>query len=205
MISPEVAFQVSYLLQGVLDRGTAASARALGVSDPLAGKTGTTNAARDSWFVGYSPDRATLVWVGYDDNRGTRLSGNRAALPIWSRFVVARRPAGGYQADRGAGRASTSSRSTPRPEASPGRRCPTVIAEAFLDRDRARDRLLSACRRSPAARAERRGRGLAAAAAAVVASRRLQAAPRGIPPASSRPSPRRACRGASPGSRMPRP
>jgi len=132
VISPEVAFQVSYLLQGVLDRGTAASARAQGVTDPLAGKTGTTNSARDSWFVGYSPDRATLVWVGYDDNRGTRLSGNRAALPIWSTFVVGRRPAGGYRPIE----APASVRFIevdPETGGFAGKRCPTTFAEAFLD------------------------------------------------------------------------
>ncbi|HVR31054.1 MAG TPA: PBP1A family penicillin-binding protein [Thermoanaerobaculia bacterium] len=132
VISPQVAYQVAYLLQGVLDRGTAASARALGVTDRLSGKTGTTNGGRDSWFAGFSPDRATLVWVGYDDNRQSRLSGSRAALPIWARFTTARRPAGGYE------------RLDPPPGVFffevdsetgglAGRRCPVVIEEAFLD------------------------------------------------------------------------
>jgi len=92
----DVAYLVTHVLQGVLDAGTAKSARAQGIVDRLAGKTGTTNDRRDSWFAGYAPIRATLVWVGYDDNATTRLSGARAALPIWSRFTRAVRPAGGY-------------------------------------------------------------------------------------------------------------
>jgi len=96
VVSAETAYLVTSLLQGVVDRGTGASARSQGVRGPLAGKTGTTNDRRDSWFAGYSPDRATVVWVGYDDNRRTQLSGARAALPIWARFTVAVAPRGGY-------------------------------------------------------------------------------------------------------------
>lgn len=96
VLSPEVAYLTNHLLQGVLDRGTAQSAREQGLGDALAGKTGTTNSRRDSWFAGYSPDRATLVWVGYDDNAKTQLSGTRAAVPIWTSFALAVRPAGGY-------------------------------------------------------------------------------------------------------------
>jgi len=97
-LSPESAYLVTSVLEGVFDRGTARVVREWGMVDPLAGKTGTTNDRRDSWFAGFSPDRATLVWVGYDDNTPTRLSGSRAALPIWNRFVWRRRPAGGYRA-----------------------------------------------------------------------------------------------------------
>jgi penicillin-binding protein 1B len=92
----ESAYLVTSMLQGVIDHGTAASARGLGVDGPLAGKTGTTNDRRDNWFAGYSPDRASIVWVGYDDNSATSLSGARAALPIWSRFTASVRPARGY-------------------------------------------------------------------------------------------------------------
>jgi penicillin-binding protein 1B len=79
-------YLVNRLLQGVLVDGTAASAPRHGVRGPFAGKTGTTNDRRDSWFAGYSPRRATLVWVGYDDNAESHLSGARAGLPIWARF-----------------------------------------------------------------------------------------------------------------------
>lgn len=94
VLQPHAAFLVTSLLQGVLDNGTGAGAG--GARGALAGKTGTTNDRRDNWFAGYSPDRVTVVWVGYDDNSRTRLSGAVAALPLWSRFVQAVRPRGGY-------------------------------------------------------------------------------------------------------------
>lgn len=97
-LSPAVAYLVTSALQGVFDRGTARSARRQGIRELLAGKTGTTNDRRDSWFAGYSSDRATLVWVGRDDNSSMRLTGATGALPIWTRFTVATRPPGGYPA-----------------------------------------------------------------------------------------------------------
>jgi penicillin-binding protein 1B len=99
-ISAESAYLVTSLLQGVLDRGTGAGARGQGLQGPLAGKTGTTNGRRDNWFAGYSPERATVVWVGYDDNARTRMSGARGALPIWTRFTIRVRPPGGYSTFR---------------------------------------------------------------------------------------------------------
>ncbi|MES1245863.1 MAG: PBP1A family penicillin-binding protein [Acidobacteriota bacterium] len=92
----EVAYEVTSILQGAMDHGTASPARSYGIRDALAGKTGTTNDRRDNWFAGYSPDRVTVVWVGYDDNSRTNLSGARAALPIWSRFTASVRPSRGY-------------------------------------------------------------------------------------------------------------
>jgi len=96
VFAPQPTYLVTSILQGVLDQGTGRGARRQGLMDPLAGKTGTTNDRRDSWFAGYSPTRVTVVWVGYDDNTPTRLSGARAALPIWARFMHAVRPPGGY-------------------------------------------------------------------------------------------------------------
>jgi penicillin-binding protein 1B len=96
VLAANVAYLVTGVLRGVLDRGTGRGVRSQGLEDPVAGKTGTTNSRRDSWFAGYSPERATLVWVGYDDNSSTRLSGARAALPIWTRFSYRVRPPGGY-------------------------------------------------------------------------------------------------------------
>jgi penicillin-binding protein 1B len=87
VISPQTAYLVTSILRGVVDHGTAASVRKQGVTDAVAGKTGTTNGRRDSWFAGYTGTRVTLVWVGYDDNSATRLSGARAAVPIWGRFT----------------------------------------------------------------------------------------------------------------------
>lgn len=95
VLSPQTAYLVTSLLQGVLERGTARGAAA-GLKGDVAGKTGTTNKRRDSWFAGYSPERATVVWVGFDDNSVTRLSGARAALPIWVRFTTQVAPRAGY-------------------------------------------------------------------------------------------------------------
>jgi penicillin-binding protein 1B len=95
-LSRETAYEITAMLRGVIDHGTGAGAQALGVTDGLAGKTGTSDDRRDVWFAGYAPDRVTVVWVGYDDNRPTRLSGASGALPLWSEFMVAMRPAAGY-------------------------------------------------------------------------------------------------------------
>ncbi|MGH7420079.1 MAG: PBP1A family penicillin-binding protein [Candidatus Rokuibacteriota bacterium] len=84
--APE-AYLVTSLLEGVINAGTGASARALGVPGSVAGKTGTTNDGRDAWFVGYSPNLLALVWVGFDDGSPAGLSGAEGALPIWSEFM----------------------------------------------------------------------------------------------------------------------
>lgn len=83
-ISAELAFQVSHVLQSVIEEGTASAARGK-LHRPAAGKTGTTNAQKDAWFIGYTPNVAAGVWVGFDDLRvlGDREQGARAALPIW--------------------------------------------------------------------------------------------------------------------------
>jgi 1A family penicillin-binding protein len=86
-VSPQAAYLVTSLLQGVVNRGTGAKARALGVEGPVAGKTGTTDGYRDAWFVGYTPDVVIGVWVGFDDERPIKLTGSQAALPIWSQLA----------------------------------------------------------------------------------------------------------------------
>jgi penicillin-binding protein 1B len=86
-ISPESAYLVHDVLEGVFRRGTARSAALLGFRGRAAGKTGTTDGTRDAWFVGYSGDLLALVWVGYDDNARTGLSGATGALPIWVEFM----------------------------------------------------------------------------------------------------------------------
>ncbi|MBS0155652.1 MAG: PBP1A family penicillin-binding protein [Nitrospira sp.] len=86
--SPQGVFLITSLLKGVVDHGTAAKARAMGVQGPIAGKTGTTDGYRDAWFVGYTPDLAIGVWVGFDDERPIKLTGAQAALPIWSDLAV---------------------------------------------------------------------------------------------------------------------
>ena len=79
--------QVIVVKKGVFDRGTAQSARALGFQGIAAGKTGTTSNYKDAWFVGFTPQLLGLSWVGFDDNTPHQMSGSRAALPIWVRFM----------------------------------------------------------------------------------------------------------------------
>lgn len=86
-VSPQAAYVVTSLLKGVVERGTAARAKSLGLAHPAAGKTGTTDGSRDAWFIGYTPDLVVGVWVGFDDGREVKLSGAQAALPIWTDFV----------------------------------------------------------------------------------------------------------------------
>jgi len=82
-VSPQAAYLVTSLLDGVIRRGTGVKAKVLGLTGAIAGKTGTTDGYRDAWFVGYSSDVVIGVWVGFDDERSIRLTGTQAALPIW--------------------------------------------------------------------------------------------------------------------------
>ena len=84
VLTPQIAFLVTSLLQSVMDDGTGAGVRARGFSLPAAGKTGTSH---DGWFAGYTPDLLCIVWVGFDDNRELNLSGAQSALPIWTEFM----------------------------------------------------------------------------------------------------------------------
>jgi penicillin-binding protein 1A len=83
------AYVVTSLLTSVIDHGTAVRAKALG--RPLAGKTGTSNGPKDTWFAGYSTDVAAVTWVGYDDGRvlGGAEQGAVTALPAWMTLMKA--------------------------------------------------------------------------------------------------------------------
>jgi penicillin-binding protein 1B len=87
VLSPPEAYLMTSLLEGVVNAGTGAPARTLGVTGAVAGKTGTTNEARDAWFVGYSSGLLAAVWVGYDGAEAHGLSGAEGALPIWAEFM----------------------------------------------------------------------------------------------------------------------
>lgn len=87
VVSEEAAFLVTYLMKGVIDAGTGNGVRRLGFDAPAAGKTGTTSHLRDAWFVGYTPQLVTVVWVGFDKNQGGYLTGASSALPIWTAFM----------------------------------------------------------------------------------------------------------------------
>jgi penicillin-binding protein 1B len=84
VIQPDTAFEITDMLAGVIDHGTARAARGLISNTALAGKTGTS---RDGWFVGYTPNLVCAVWIGFDDNRQLGLTGAEAALPVWADFM----------------------------------------------------------------------------------------------------------------------
>ena len=87
VIDPITAYQLSSMLEGVVQRGTAASARGLGRW--VGGKTGTTNEYRSAWFVGFSSDIVVGVFIGFDDNRslGYGETGTTAAVPVFADFM----------------------------------------------------------------------------------------------------------------------
>lgn len=89
IISESTAYLITSLLQGVILEGTGRGAKR--INRPVAGKTGTTNGYYDAWFIGYSPQIATGVWVGFDNEEslGQSETGARAALPIWYKFMNA--------------------------------------------------------------------------------------------------------------------
>jgi len=86
VISPQTAYMMTYLMQGIIQRGTGRAASYL--KWPLGGKTGTTDEYTDAWFVGFSPSLCAGVWVGHDKqiSIGERQSGAVAALPVWRDF-----------------------------------------------------------------------------------------------------------------------
>ena len=87
VMSPEVAYTVTSMLESVVQHGTGRRVRAL--ERPAAGKTGTTNDFHDAWFIGYTPEIVAGVWVGFDNqvSLGKRESGGRVAAPIWLAFM----------------------------------------------------------------------------------------------------------------------
>ena len=128
---PDTTFLVTNMLRSVLNEGTATGARAAGFALDAAGKTGTTNDLRDAWFVGFTPELLTVVWVGFDDNQPLSLTGTQAALPIWTEFMkralggrpsVAFEPPGGItfvDIDRDTGKLALPN-------------CPRVYNESFI-------------------------------------------------------------------------
>ena len=134
VLSPEMTFIMNHLLKGVLDRGTARSARIQGFDRPAAGKTGTTNDTKDAWFVGYTPDLLAVVWVGFDNQSKLGLSGSQAALPIWTELMkraLAGTPVTDFVPPLGIKMVDIDPLSGQR--ATPN--CPQVIQEAFLEGD----------------------------------------------------------------------
>ncbi len=92
VLSPEVSYIVTSLLKSVVDFGTGSSVQSLG--RPIAGKTGTTNDFKDAWFIGYTTDVITGVWIGFDEDRpiGRNETGGIAAAPIWLEYMQTASP-----------------------------------------------------------------------------------------------------------------
>jgi penicillin-binding protein 1A len=88
VISPQNDYLMTDMMADVIKRGTGVRARALGRSD-IAGKTGTTNQAKDTWFNGFTPHLVATVWVGFDQEKplGESEEGAKTALPIWIHFM----------------------------------------------------------------------------------------------------------------------
>jgi penicillin-binding protein 1A len=88
VLDPAVAYQMVSMMQGVVQRGTGTAVKAVG--KPLAGKTGTTNDGRDVWFVGYSPDLAAGLYLGYDQPRslGDKATGGTLSAPVFRDFMA---------------------------------------------------------------------------------------------------------------------
>lgn len=93
VLSPEAVFLTNFILTKVTQTGTAKKlSEQLPHLQPLAGKTGTTNDLRDSWFAGFGDDLLAVVWVGKDDNSSSKLTGASGAMQIWSRIMKAIKP-----------------------------------------------------------------------------------------------------------------
>lgn len=127
----DATYLVVNMMRSVINEGTGAGARSQGFTLDAAGKSGTTNDLRDAWFIGFTPELLTAVWVGFDNNQPIGLSGGQAALPIWTSFMkraLAGRPSKPFTVpdgvtfadiDKVTGQLATSN-------------CPVVINEAFL-------------------------------------------------------------------------
>jgi penicillin-binding protein 1B len=128
---PDTTFLVTSMMRSVINEGTGNGARTAGFTLDAAGKTGTTNDLRDAWFVGFTPELLTVVWVGFDDNQPVGLSGAQAALPIWTEFMkraLAGHPSVNFRVPDGIVFADidrdTGTLATPE--------CPRIVTEAFL-------------------------------------------------------------------------
>jgi penicillin-binding protein 1A len=133
-VTPQIAFVMNRLLEGVVTDGTGAAAAELG--RPLAGKTGTTDDFTDAWFIGYAPDLVVGVWVGFDEKKSLvrRETGAQAALPIWKVFMedaYAGRPPEDFPVPEGVSIIAIDGRTGLKASEAAG--CDPVLSEAFLE------------------------------------------------------------------------
>ncbi len=88
-------FLATRMLEAVMTEGTGRRAASYGAKGGVGGKSGTTDEARDAWFVGFTDELAVVVWVGFDKSRPVGLTGSQAAMPTWARFIAGSGTAGG--------------------------------------------------------------------------------------------------------------
>jgi penicillin-binding protein 1B len=129
---------LNYGMTRVVAEGTASALPGLlGSTVAIAGKTGTTNERRDSWFVGYTRDRLAVAWVGLDDNRPAGVTGSNAAMRVWARLfrqlplepVVLDMPEGAFWTWVNRGVAAVTAEG-----------CPDAVQMPFVDGSEPRDR-----------------------------------------------------------------
>jgi penicillin-binding protein 1B len=132
VIPASLAYVLNDILEDSLRYGTAQRAGRAGFRDQYAAKTGTTNNYRDAWFVAYTPRILSLVWIGYDDGRSTRLGGSNGAQPVWiahQSAIAGMIPAGEFR--RPAGVITREIDPETGMLATPG--CPTTVTENFIE------------------------------------------------------------------------
>ncbi len=90
VLSAQTAYIMTTMLQSVVNRGTGYGARVRGFTRPAGGKTGTSDNCMDNWFLGFTPQITTGVWIGYDDKTviGKNVTGAHTALPVWTDFMI---------------------------------------------------------------------------------------------------------------------
>lgn len=133
VLKPATCYVMNNLLRGVVEHGTGWRARAVG--HPCAAKTGTTDECTDAWFIGFTPDLVTCVWVGFDEkiSLGKDMTGSQVAGPIWTDFmkeVYEDRPIREFPIPE---KGLTFTRVCPESGLLATKECPQVIVEAFLD------------------------------------------------------------------------
>ena len=89
-VTPSTAYIVTFMLENVINKGTAKIIRNLGFQGACAGKTGTTNDFTDAWFIGYTPELVVGIWVGFDakNSMGKNMTGGSVCAPMWTDFML---------------------------------------------------------------------------------------------------------------------
>lgn len=90
-LSPQAAYMMTNMLESVVNEGTGVGARLMGLAEPCAGKTGTTDDYTDGWFLGYTPEIVVGVWTGFDEKKtmGRNMTGAKVSLPTWTDVMKA--------------------------------------------------------------------------------------------------------------------